>query len=269
MRSITLDPIRVSPALSGDAFEPFNPQAYLQEYYSHLGEENRALLHFLHEAYACIFTETDSARILEFGGGPTLYQLISAAKYPVAIDFSDYLDENLREIQKWLQNQPGMFSWDDYLRYVLDQEGVSSDVRARDQRAHLIRTKVRRLLACDAKQADPLGANYRARYDIVSVNFVLESITTDMVEWDRLIEHVASLVRPGGYLLMCAITGATSYRVGDRFFPAVPITLDRLEGKLQQQHFSMMYRHAIEAEHQNLQGYDGICMVLARKGYVA
>src|SRR6266508_2879876 len=269
MTSITLDPIRVSPALSGDAFEPFNPQAYLQEYYSHLGEENRALLHFLHEAYACIFTETDVARILEFGGGPTLYQLISAAKYPVAIDFSDYLDENLREIQKWLQNQPGMFSWDDYLRYVLDQEGVSSDVRARDQRAHRIRTKVGRLLACDAKQYDPLGANYRARYDIVSVNFVLESITTDMVEWDRLIDNVTSLVRPDGYLLMCAITGATSYRVGDRFFPAVPISPELLEGKLQQQHFSILRSHAIKAEQKNLQGYYGICMVLARKGYVA
>ena len=268
MTSITLDPIRVSPALSGDAFEPFDPQAYLREYYSHLGEENRALLHFLHEAYADIFTETDSACILEFGGGPTLYQLISAAKYPVAIDFSDYLDENLREIQKWLQNQSGMFSWDNYLRYVLDLEKAPSDVQSSHQRAHLIRTKVRRLLGCNAKQADPLGTAYRAHYDIVSVNFVLESITTEMAEWNRLIAHVASLVRPGGYLLMCAITGATSYRVGDRFFPAVPITLDLLERKLEQQQFSIARSHVIAAEQQELQGYDGICMVLARKEWV-
>src|SRR5690242_2887970 len=116
MTAMPLHPIRASPVLSGDTFEPFNAQAYLQEYYSHLGEENRALLHFLHEAYTCIFAETDSARILEFGGGPTLYQLISASKYSVIIDFSDYLDENLREIQKWLQNEPGMFSWDAYLQ---------------------------------------------------------------------------------------------------------------------------------------------------------
>src|SRR5260221_3959966 len=117
MTYISLNTSLLAPSLSSDAFEPFNPQAYLQEYYSHLGEENCALLHFLHEAYACIFTEMDTARILEFGGGPTLYQLISAAKYPVTIDFSDYLDGNLREIQIWLQNQPGMFSWDDYIQY--------------------------------------------------------------------------------------------------------------------------------------------------------
>jgi len=266
MTYITLNPSLLSLSLSGDAFDPFNPQAYLREYYSHLGEENRALLHFLNEAYACIFTEKDTARILEFGGGPTLYQIISAAKYPVAIDFSDYLDGNLHEIEIWLQNQPGMFSWDDYIRYVLDREGEPSDFRAREQRAHLIRTKVQRLLSCDAKQADPLGANYRARYDVVSVNFVLESITTEMAEWDRLIDNVTSLVRPDGYLLMCAITGATYYRVGDRFFPAVPISPELLEGKLQQQHFSILRSHAIKAEQKDQQGYDGICMMLARKG---
>jgi hypothetical protein len=148
---------------------------------------------------------------------------------------------------------------------VLDQEGVPSDGHAREQRTHLIRTKVHRLLACDAKQADPLGVTYRAHYDIVNVNFVLESITTEMAEWAQLIVNAASLVRPDGYLLMCAITGATSYRVGDRFFPAVPISLDLLERKLQQQDFLILRSHEIEAEQQE-QGYDGICMVLARKG---
>jgi hypothetical protein len=265
MTSITVQPIHMSPALVGDTFEPFNPQAYLQEYYRHLGEENRALLHFLNDAYACIFIEKSSARILEFGGGPTIYQLISAAKYAVSIDFSDYLDANLWEVQCWLQNQPGMFGWEDYLQYVLDQEGGPSDGHAREQRAQLIRTKVRRLLTCDAKQADPLGAAYRAHYDIVSVNFVLESITTEMAEWDQLIVNAASLVGPDGYLLMCAITGATSYRVGDRFFPAVPISRDLLESKLQQQHFLVLRSHEIEAEQHERQGYDGICMVLARK----
>lgn len=265
MTSITLNFDHNPPALSDDAFEPFNPRAYLQEYYSCLGTENRALLQFLHEAYASIFRERQAARMLEFGGGPTLYQLISAAKYPVSIDFSDYLDENLREIQKWLHNQPGAFCWDNYLQYALEQEGSPSDARARAQRAHDMRTRVQRLLVCDAKRPDPLGAHYRAHYDIVSVNFVLESITTDMAEWDRLIEHVVSLVQPAGHLLMCAITGATSYRVGDRFFPAVPISLALLEERLRQHQFAISQSRVIDAEHQDQQGYDGICMVLAKR----
>src|SRR6266496_4879863 len=92
-----------------DTFAPFDPRAYLKEYYSHLGQENQELLHFLNEVYRRIFVELDAARLLEFGGGPTIYQLISAAKYPVSIDFSDYLDTNLKEVQHWLQDRPEQF----------------------------------------------------------------------------------------------------------------------------------------------------------------
>jgi hypothetical protein len=266
MSYATLNTFQVYQPLLTDTFEPFHPKVYLNEYYSHLGDENRALLHFLSEAYAHIFTDIDAASILEFGGGPTIYQLISAAKYPVSIDFSDYLDENLNEVRAWLEEKPEMFLWDQFVRYALKREGECGDRRAIEQRKRLIRNKVQRLIYCDAKKTDPLGAWRRSPYDIVSVNFVLESITTDMAEWDLLVDNVAPLVRPQGYLLMCAIMGATYYRVGEHFFPAVPITPEIMEIKLTQQHFSIVHNHTIRAEHKDEQGYDGICMVLAKKG---
>ena len=98
MQNIRSDSHAASAPLSPSSLASFDPKAYLREYYSRLGEENKALLHFHCKAYACIFGEVDTARMLEFGGGPTIYQLISAAKYPVAIDFSDYLDVNLKEL---------------------------------------------------------------------------------------------------------------------------------------------------------------------------
>jgi hypothetical protein len=250
--------------LSEDAFRPFDPKAYLSEYYSYIGEENRALLHFLNEAYNRIFSEIDTARILEFGGGPTIYQLISAARYPVSIDFSDYLDENLCEVRTWLRDRPEKFSWDAFIQYALDHEGECTDLVTLEKRVQLIRSKVKRLINCDAKKSDPLGEKRRAAYDIVSVNFVPESITTEIAEWHLLIDNVASLVRAQGYLLMCAITGATHYRVGERFFPAAPISAELLEAELERQHFSIVFTDFIAAEHKE-QGYHGICMVLAKK----
>src|SRR6476661_6211072 len=84
MPHATLNSSHRQSALAAETFEPFNPRAYLNEYYRHLDEANPRM-----------FTELDTARVLEFGGGPTIYQLISAAKYPASIDFSDYLDANL------------------------------------------------------------------------------------------------------------------------------------------------------------------------------
>ena len=265
MQSATLNAYRAHAPLPSDTFVPFDPRAYLREYYSHLGNENRALLHFLDEAYARIFTEISAARMLEFGGGPTIYQLISAARYAVSIDFSEYLDANLKEVQLWLRNRPGQFCWDSFIRYVLDREGAHPHPGAVALRRELIRSKIERLIYCDAKKTDPLGSAFRSPYDIVSVHFVLESITTEMAEWNVCVDHVAPLVRPHGYLLMCAIMGASSYRVGQLYFPAVPISPEMIETKLKQQHFAIMRTHAIEAEHKDEQGYDGIFMVLARK----
>jgi len=266
MSYITRNTCHAQAAPVADTFAPFDPRAYLKEYYSHLGEENQELLHFIDDVYRRIFVELDAARLLEFGGGPTIYQLISAAKYPVSIDFSDYLDANLNEVHNWLQDKPEQFFWDDFIRYVLKLEGECGNLPTVKERVQLIRHKIKRLIHCDAKKSEPLELGYRAPYDIVSINFVLESITTGMSEWNVLIENVLPLVRPQGYLLMCAITGATCYRVGERFFPAVSISPEILESKLKQQQFSIIHTHAIEAEHKDEQGYDGIAMVLARKG---
>ena len=265
MQSATLNSYHAHTPLPSDTFAPFDPRAYLREYYTHLGNENRALLHFLDEAYARIFTEMSAARMLEFGGGPTIYQLISAAKYAISIDFSEYLDANLNEVQLWLRDAHGQFFWDSFIRYVLDREGAHPHPGAVAQRRQLIRSKIERLIYCDATKSDPLGSEFRSPYDIVSVNFVLESITTEMAEWNVFVDHVAPLVRPQGYLLMCAIMGASAYRVGQLYFPAVPISPEIIETKLKQQHFSIILTHSIEAEHKDKQGYDGIFMVLAQK----
>jgi len=265
MKALTLNAHQAQIALVADTFEPFDPRAYLKEYYSHLGYENQELLRFLDEAYKTIFAELDTARVLEFGGGPTIYQLISAARYPVSIDFSDYLDTNLKEVQTWLQDKPEQFVWDDFVRYVLSREGISAHLCGIEQRKRLLRDKIQRFIHCNAKATDPLISNVQAPYDIVSVHFVLESITTEMTEWDQLVDNIVPLVRSQGYIVMCSILDAQRYRVGEHYFPAVPISPETLETKLKQKGFSIIRMRSIEAEHREVQGYNGICMMLARK----
>ena len=53
----------------------FDPLAYLNQYSGDGGAENRALLQFLVEAYRDL---PPGGLKLEFGGGPTIYPLISA-----------------------------------------------------------------------------------------------------------------------------------------------------------------------------------------------
>ena len=43
----------------------------------------------------------DSMTLLEFGGGPSIYSLISAAKHVESITFAEFAPTNRQEIEQW------------------------------------------------------------------------------------------------------------------------------------------------------------------------
>ncbi len=246
-------------------FHAFNPKAYLHEYYRFVGKENREILNFHIKAYSLIFTKLKRAEVLEFGGGPTIYQLIYLAKFPVEIDFSDYLDKNLDEVKNWLHDKPEKFDWNKFIQYVLKREGGRFDLTAVNERANLIRQKMRRFIQCDANLSYHLKFPRRFSYDIVSVNFVPESITDELHEWSFFMNNILNLVKKGGYLVMCALVGAEYYRVGDKYFPATPLSSEHILSGLKRKKLLIQHTHFVGAEHYDEQGYEGIFMVLGKR----
>lgn len=55
--------------------------------------------HSFYEKY--VRGSSDSLSLLEFGGGPALFSLISASKYVERITFSDYAETNRDEVLRW------------------------------------------------------------------------------------------------------------------------------------------------------------------------
>jgi len=70
----------------------FAPRKYLQEYYTKLSPENKKILQWYHQTYLGL---DNCKSLLELGGGPTIYQFISAAPKLESITFTDYLPGNL------------------------------------------------------------------------------------------------------------------------------------------------------------------------------
>ena len=52
------------------------------------------------------------------------------------------------------------------------------------------------------------------QYPAVLCCFCPDSITDDLDEWRRCTANIASLVAPGGWLVLTALGAAASYRVG-------------------------------------------------------
>jgi arginine decarboxylase len=247
-------------------FWNFAPDDYLAEYYTTVGPENDSLLRFLAEASAEI---PDGASMLEFGCGPTLYQLVSAASRVAFIDVADRLFENLRTIETWKAQGPGAWDWTPFIRRGLELEGLDPAAVDVETREGLIRQRIRRLLLCDAFDLDPLMGQGRP-YDVVGVNFVAESITADHDEWRRAMTNICGLVAPGGRLIMSALEGARGWKVGTQHFPAVELSIDTLVGMLRELGFAPSIVERTDAEVLDLtssqfEGYTGLLFASARR----
>ena len=199
----------------------FQAHEYLEEYYPdrEIGSENKALLGFYHSACR----ELSGRTWLEIGGGPTVYQLISASAKVGSIVFSDYLEENLVTVKSWLEtNKPGL--WRSYIDATLRLEGLPSPSEAEiNERAQLIRGKVRELRQINVKDPSSL-AELKESFEVVNSSFCIDSITDDLEEWRVLLGRLDGSLRPGGALILCSLGESTSYQVKDRAFPAVDLS---------------------------------------------
>src|SRR5260370_7083294 len=106
--------------------DAFDPRGYLQEYYTVIDFENDQLLRFFSACYRDI---NPRSTLLEFGSGPTLYSLITAAAKVETIHVSDRLEGNLHEIELWKRVDEEAFDWEPFIQRALELEGKSRVTR--------------------------------------------------------------------------------------------------------------------------------------------
>ena len=244
-------------------FETFDPRGYLREYYQTIDFENEQLLRFFADCYRDVHPRST---LLEFGSGPTLYSLITAAASVDTIHVCDRLESNLREIQLWKRGDEVAFNWDPFIQRALELEGNSTVTRAElRRRAELLRRKLTTFCLCDAFRRPSLQGNHLNAYDIVQVNFVPESITSSLVAWERALQNIVSLLKPQGTLLLTALKHAMYYQVQEQIFPAVSIDETRVIQTLRKcgvREADVLMR-TIPAS-PPYRGYEGIMLIEAR-----
>ncbi len=212
----------------GDQYiDAFDPKEYLQECFPEPDDEYRFgirfLLDTLHKLPPDLF-------VLEFGAGPALHSVAALVPYAREIHFSDYVPANLVEVQQWLDNTPNAYDWRPFIKIILEKEGIDPTPPIIAEREAQMRSKVTKVLRCNAFEPAPLGEN-AAQYDLVLAPYCTDVAASTVEEWVQVIKNVTTLVKPGGWLLVGITTGATINTVGKQAFSCVDLSdQDMLDG---------------------------------------
>lgn len=231
----------------------FSPQQYLAEYYKQLSKENIQLLDWYKRIYKNI---PDNNLLLEIGGGPTIYQLISATPKVKEIFFTDFSQKNLDTVKKWIKEKNSF--WDKFIKYSLGEKSVS--IKNILERKNQIAGKIKNLVLLDAGKMDNSLKN---KFDIVQSNFCLESSTDDISEYKRMLKNIFYYLKPKGMFLMTALEGAVAYKVGKKYFPAIYLDKELVTEYLTQAGFKIETMEKVFSDNSDSSKYHGFLFVKA------
>ncbi|KAJ7355138.1 hypothetical protein OS493_027927 [Desmophyllum pertusum] len=229
-----------------DYQEHFDTKAYLNDYLSGVSAEIVDYNHFIfrnfHDAWSKM--PKKNLRILEFGGGPKICDLISAEPYTEEIIFAEYSEKNRRAVEAWQQKSPDAHDWSPHFRFVVEYlEGKGSEeVCIREAE---LRKKVTHILPCDIGWEDPVKwpsswPSQSAMFDVVTTSLCLEAAVTSAEGYRHAIVKLRRYLKPGGFVLMFGVLGESFYMVGQEKFYCFPLSKDMIEETLVKEGFQVL-----------------------------
>ncbi|XP_065904257.1 nicotinamide N-methyltransferase-like [Dysidea avara] len=220
-----------------ELYKGFDARRYLIERYpTTLFEEDQTKIMSswdilcYHKFYQTFNKEWDNTNtiLLEIGGGPCIYALISAAPYVAEIYHTDYVESCCNEVLMWKNADPDAYNWSPYFRHVVSTlEGqVSLDAVAK--RESQLRRILKDPLTCDVRN-EPIVPNMSKPVDIICANFSLETTLPTMTDFEHVMKVLFDMLNPKGFLLLLCSLGCSWYLIKEAKFPCIYLRLENIE----------------------------------------
>ncbi|XP_036115796.1 nicotinamide N-methyltransferase [Molossus molossus] len=245
----------------------FNPRDYLEKYYS-FGSTQSAenqILRFLLKNLFNIFcvAGVKGDLLIDIGSGPTIYQLLSACESFKTIIATDYTDQNLQELEKWLKKEPGAFDWSSVVSYVCELEGNRAKGQEKEEK---LRRAVKQVLKCDVTQSQPLGAVSLPLADCVLSTLCLDAACPDLPAYRAALRNLSSLLKPGGYLVMADVLKSSYYMIGEQRFSSLSLDRAAVEAAVREAGYAIQQLEVVSQRYPStMAGNEGLFFLVGQK----
>lgn len=203
-------------------------------------------------------------RLIEVGTGPTIHTLISACEYFEEIVVSDFVDNNRKEIQKWLKAEEGCFDWNAHIQFVCDLEGKRTPAIV----SETIRQRVKLVLKCDICLENPFAPVTVDAADCVVSSLCLEAACKDRGSYQRSLGAMVGLLGPRGVLVLIGDLDETFYTVGEQKFDCVSLSQEFIKRTLTELGLSVLeftLQPAQDRDHNHKCDYEASFHLIAQK----
>ncbi|XP_054853295.1 nicotinamide N-methyltransferase-like [Eublepharis macularius] len=245
----------------------FDPKEYLEMYFTFHPEkeEINALIDFilknLHKAFHSGGIKGDT--LIHFGIGSAIYPFLSACESFREIISTDYTDQNLEELQRWLRKEPGAFDWSPIVKYVCELEG---DREKWVQKEETVRKAIKRVLQCDLTQPNPLAPLSLPPADCLLSTFLLGVACKDLLTYHFALKNLSFLVKPGGHLVLFALLEESFYMVGQHRFSFLYLNQKSVEEAVKEAGFDIEWVEGTKLNFPSaLSDVKRECVLVARK----
>lgn len=240
-------------------FESFPSRAYLEKYYSYVGDENGAMLRALADFGRRFEPRFD--RFVEVGGGPSIVPILALCaaldRSPGSMTFMDISQKNLDEAALWLDHDAVAFDYTAVLSWLEGEHRVAmSDIE------RLAMSTTWSFPVVDLRK--PLADWMTQSFDTISSHFFAESATSDYETFITFLKRIADLGAPEATVFLSFMRRSQGYSVAGIDFPAVWVDEETLPDLL-----ATAGLHLLDAQYVTTNaeipptrpGYDGMVFV--------
>jgi hypothetical protein len=234
----------------------FDARSYLSHNYRTLRGDDRHFIEVIADFFAGCFANQPLpavARGLDLGAGANLYPAFAMLPFVKDLTLLDYSESNV----KYLRDQlPGFdATWEPFWKTLESQAAVYGAV---DPRAELSQK-------AEVVLGDLFAFEPERRYDVGTMFFVAESISTSHVEFRDAIRKFASALQPGAPFAAGFMENSEGYTVGVEDFPAVQVSSDEIHAELSEvAHGLQIYCEKAAVVGALREGYEGMVLVVGR-----
>ncbi|XP_072283341.1 nicotinamide N-methyltransferase-like [Pyxicephalus adspersus] len=157
--------------------------------------------------------------LIDIGSAPSIYQLLTSCEVFDEIIATWFTESELCELQKWQKKEPDAFDWSSILKHVCELEGNKVTTKEKEEK---LRAKMK-VLHCDVSKSNPLAPAEAPKADCVTATVCLEAACKNFQAYSLALQHLSSLLKPNGHLLLAGDLGASYYEVGTEKVFSLPV----------------------------------------------